>query len=451
MKDGRILRLGAGSAHEGDDLDAARMIAESGAVEYIVFDCTSEKAFSMAYMRKQNGLPCYDIQLEPKLRAVLPGCAKNGVTMIANAGALDPEGAAHLTVEVARDLGLKGLRIAYVAGADVSDVVRLRNPIVRETGRPVSDLGNEFLGALAYGGGDQIVEALKAGADIVLTSRAGDSEQFLAPMAHEFDWAPDDWDKIGSGLGIGHLMECAAQVSGGFLADPGRKEVSGLHQLGFPIAEVEPDGAAVLTKLPGTGGVISEQSVKEQLLYEIGDPANYVHAPGVVDFTTTTVKQVGPDRVRVEGTTGHPKTPTARVALAVREGWVGMGRITYGGTGCYRRAKLAAETAERQLVERFGAKREDLRFDYIGYNALFDWGVDPDKLMEIELRVTGRFLTRDEARKVQMLVSQLPVSGPSGGAWGRPLDQGGVEEIVTFYSALLATDDIHYEVHTLVS
>jgi hypothetical protein len=405
----------------------------------------------MAYMRKQNGLPCYDIQLEPKLRAVLPGCRRNGVTMIANAGALDPEGAARLTVDVARELGFGGLKVAYVTGGDVSDLVRMRNPAVRETGKTVSDLGNDLLGALAYGGADQIVAALADGADVVLTPRAGDSEQFLAPMIHEFGWPADDWNRVGSGLGIGHLMECAAQVSGGFLADPGLKEVPDLHRLGFPIAEVEPDGAATLTKLPDTGGVVSERSVKEQLLYEIGDPANYVHAAGVVDFTTTTVREVAPNRVRVEGTTGHPRTPKARVALAVRQGWMGMGRITYGGTGCYRRAKLAAEIVERQLTERYGAKREDLRFDFIGYNALFDWGVDPDTLREIELRVAGRFLTREEARKVQILVSQLPVSGPAGGAWGRPLDQGGVEEIVTFYSTLLPADEIRYQVHTLVA
>src|SRR6185295_6459022 len=144
-----------------------------------------------------------------------------------------------------------------------------------------------------------------------------------------------------------------------------------------------------------------ERTTKEQLMYEIGDPARYVHAPGVVDFTTTTVRQVGPDRVRVEGTTGHPRTDTARVALAVREGWIGMGRVIYGGPGCYRKARMAEDIIARQLSERFGARREDLRFDYIGYNALFDWGVDPESLREIELRVTGRFMTRDEARKVQ--------------------------------------------------
>ena len=451
MKRTSTLRMGAGSAHEGDDLDAARDIAERGDLDYIVFDCSSEKAISFAFIRKANGLPGYDIQLEPKLRAVMAGCRKRGTRILANAGALDPEGAAKLTAEVCRDLGYRGVRIAYVMGGDVSDMVRQKNPIVLETGNPVSALGNELIGALAYGGTDAIIAALTDGADIVLTPRAGDSEQFVAPMMHEFGWRSDDWDKIGSGLGIGHLLECGAQITGGYFADPGRKDVTGLHRLGFPIAEVEPDGSAIVTKLQGTGGVVNEQTCKEQLLYEIGDPARYVHAPAVVDFTTTTVTQVAPDRVRIAGTTGGPKPPTARVALAVRNGFIGMGRVIYGGTGCYEKARLAADMVFRQLTERFGVRPSDLRFDYIGYNALFDWGVDPATLKEIELRVTGRFMTREEARKVQVLVSQLPVNGPAGAAWGRPIDQGGLEEVMTFHSTLLPQEDVPYTVHQIVS
>ena len=445
----RILRLGAGSAHEGDDLKAAAAVAREGRLDYIVFDCTSEKAISFAYQRRLAGLPAYDDKWEPKLRAVLRHCMANGTRIVANSGGLDPQGAARVAAEVARELGFPGLKIAYVDGADVSDQVRERECIVRETDRPVSALGNEFLGALAYGGSDEIVAALRAGAAIVITPRAGDSEQFIAPMIHEFGWAPDDWNRIGAGLGVGHLMECAAQVSGGYFSEPGRKAVQGLHRLGFPIAEVAADGSAVITKLDGTGGLIDARTVKEQLTYEIGDPANYVHGAGVVDFTTTTVEDVGPDRVRVAGTTGHARPRTARVAIAVREGWIGMGRIIYGGTGAYEKATIAADIVKRQLVERFGAEEGNLRFDYIGMNALFDWGIDPASVREVELRVTGRFMTRDEARKVQMLVSQLPVSGPAGAAWGRPLDQGGVEEIVTFYSTLLDREAIPYRVEYL--
>lgn len=451
MKYAGTLRLGAGSAHEGDDLQAAAALAERGDLDYLVFDCTSEKAISFAYARRMNGLPGYDVQLEPKLRAVLKPAMARGTKLVFNGGGLDPEGAAKLAVSVARDLGLKGVRVAYVSGGDVTDVVRRKDPPLRETGRPVSSLGNEFLGALAYGGATEIVEALAGGADIVITPRAGDSEQFLAPMMHEFGWPADDWNRIGAGLGIGHLMECAAQLTGGFYADPGVKPVEGLDRLGFPIAEVNADGNAVITKLDGTGGLLDEGTTKEQLLYEIGDPTAYVHGAGVVDFTTTSVRQVGPDRVAVEGTTGHPRTQSARVAIAVREGFMGMGRVIYGGPGCYEKAQIAERTVTRQLVDRYGAEPENLRFDYIGVNALFDWGVDPASVREVELRVTGRFPTLAEAQRVRMLVSQLPVSGPAGAAWGRPIDQGGAEEIVTFYSTLLDHADIPYRVDRLVS
>jgi hypothetical protein len=451
MKDRNVLRLGSGSAHEGDDLKAAASIAREGNLDYIVFDCTSEKAISFAYQRQAAGLPAYDDKLEPKLRTVLPHCIRSGTKIILNGGGLDPKGAGELAAEVARDLGLKDMKVAYVDGANVSDIVRQKDPTVLETGKPVSSLGNEFLGALAYGGSDQIVTALDEGADIVITPRAGDSEQFLAPMIHEFGWRADDWDRIGSGLGIGHLMECAAQVSGGFFAGPGRKEVKGLHRLGFPIAEVHEDGSAVITKLEGSGGLIDERTVKEQLVYEIGDPSNYVHASGVVDFTTTAVEQEGPDRVRIHGTTGRKRPSKARVALAVRQGFIGMGRVIYGGPEAYPKAQMAAEIVGKQLEERFGARRSDLRFDYIGVNALFDWGVDSSAVREVELRVTGRFMTREEARKVQMLVSQLPVSGPAGAAWGRPLDQGGVEDVVSFYSTLLDISDIPYRIEYLSS
>ncbi len=447
----RTLRLGAGSAHEGDDLRASAKVAREGALDYIVFDCTSEKAISFAYQRRLAGLPAYDDKWELKLHAVLPHCTANGTRIIANSGGLDPAGAGEAAVRVARELGKKGLTVAYVEGADVTDIVRRQNPVLLETGRPVSELGNSFLGALAYGGSDEIVAALRKGADIVITPRAGDSEQFLAPMMHEFAWSADDWDRIGAGLGIGHLMECAAQVSGGYFADPVKKPVTGLDRLGFPIAEVGETGEAIITKLDGTGGLISEATVKEQLTYEIGDPANYVHAAGVVDFTTTRVAEVGPDRVRVSGTTGKPRPERARVAIAVRDGFVGMGRIIYGGTGCYTKARIAADIVRDQLVERFQVEPADLRFDYIGVNSLFDWGVDTDAVREVELRVTGRFPSREAARRVQMLVSQLPVSGPCGAAWGRPMDQGGVEEIVTFQSVLIDRSDIPYRIQYLTS
>ncbi|CAK7262158.1 MULTISPECIES: acyclic terpene utilization AtuA family protein [unclassified Shinella] len=447
----KTIRIGGGSAYEGDHLDAAQVLAEKGGLDYLIFDCLSEKTISEAYLRRERGLDCYDVLLEPKLRAVLPGCRRNGTRIILNGGILDPEAAARHAARICRDLGFPDVKIAYAIGGDVSDEARQSDLGVRETGKGVSTFGNAFYGAHAYGGARPIVDALAAGADIVITARAGDSVQYLAPMIHEFGWSFDDWDKVGAGLGLGHLLECAGQVSGGYFADPGRKDVPDLDALGFPIAEVDASGDATITKVEGTGGLVTAQTCKEQLVYEIGDPANYLHADGVVDFTTTHIREVGKDRVRIEGTTGKPRPEKAKIAVAVREGYVGLGRIMYGGTGCYRKAQLAADVVKKRLQSIHGIDAASVRTDYVGVNALFDWGIDPDAVREVELRISGHFDTKEQAEKIPLEVSMLPCNGPAGASWGRPLDQGGVEPVMGFYSALMEQDAIRYEVRHLVS
>ena len=450
-RDGKVVRLGGGSAYEADHLEAARELAASGAVDYLVFDCLSEKTIIECMLRKLAGGTAYDVFLEAKLHAVLAECRRNGVKIIANAGGLDIEGAAEKATAVARELGLAGTKVAYVAGGDVLDAVRVANPPISETGQPVSSLGNGLLGAHAYGGAWPIAEALAGGADIVLTSRAGDSAQYLAPLVHAFGWAGDDWRRIGRGLGLGHLMECAGQVSGGYFADPGLKDVPGLDRLGFPIAEVTADGNAVITKLAGTGGTVTPGTVKEQLVYEIADPADYRHTDGVVDFTHAAVTELEPDRVAVTDIDGKPRPDKVKVVLANREGFVGVGRILYGGSGAHEKAQLAADVVAKRLAALHGVDPAGLRFDYIGVNALFDWQVDGTAAKEVELRVAGSFATRAEAEKVLIEVSMLPSNGPAGASWGRPLDQGGVEAIVGFYSTLIPHDTVNYEVRHLVA
>ena len=193
-----------------------------------------------------------------------------------------------------------------VLGDDVIDLVQARDLSATETGQPVSAFGERLLSANAYISAAPIVEALQRGADIVISGRAGDSTQYLAPMIHEFGWPCDDWERLGKGLGIGHLMECGAQVTGGYFPDPPYKVAPDLGRVGFPIALVEPNGDGIITKLPETGGVVNRMTCLEQLMYEIGDPANYKHTNAVVDFTTTEIADIGPDQVRVTGTGGHP-------------------------------------------------------------------------------------------------------------------------------------------------
>ena len=367
---GSCIRLGSGSAYENDRLDAPQELAESGQVDYLVFDCLSEKTNLEAVLRRMRGGPGYDLFLEAKLRAVLPGCIRNGTTIIANGGAADVEGAAQLTVKICRELNLPGVKVAYVLGDDVLDRIRALDPAVSETGLPASSFGDALMAAHAYQGAGPIVEGLRQGANVVLTGRAGDSAQFLAPMIHEYDWSPQDWDLMGKGLGVGHLLECAGQITGGYYADPGTKEVPDLHRIGFPIAEVSSNGDAIITKLPTTGGLVTERTCKEQLLYEIPDPSDYKHNDGVVDFTTTEFAEIGRDRVFVTGTTGHPRPPTTKVVLGVIEGYVGMGRVIYCGTGSYEKAQLAASVVAKRMSAPHGVRCSSLQFDFIGANSL---------------------------------------------------------------------------------
>ena len=254
------------------------------------------------------------------MRAVLGACRANGTRIVTNAGAAHPEAGAARVRDVARSLGLRGLRIAAVTGDDVLDLARRENLALAETGGTVSDLGERVVSANAYIGAAPIVEALAGGADVVVTGRAADPSLFLAPLVHELGWPMDDWARLGQGTVVGHLLECAGQVTGGYFADPGFKDVAGLARLGFPIGEVDEDGSVVITKVEGSGGRVSEATCKEQLLYEIHDPSRYVTPDVVADFSGVTVAEVGPDRVRVEGGTGRERPDTLKVSVGYLDG-----------------------------------------------------------------------------------------------------------------------------------
>ena len=444
------LRLGGGSAAFVDRLDASLELAESGKIDYLIFDSQSEKQYVEAAERRMRGGVGYDVLLEAKLRTVLPTCVENGVKIINNGGSADVPGAVKLIDRICKDLKIKGVKVVYFLPDNILDLVKEADPLVVETGEPVSALGDKPLAAQAYQSAPLIVEGLRRGADIVMTSRAGDATQFLAPMIHEFDWKLDDWNRIGRGLGIGHLMECAAQLSGGYYADPGWKEVPEPHHIGFPIAEVHPNGDAIITKLPGTGGEVSERTCKEQLLYELHNPADYKHNDGVVDFTTTEFKQVGQDRVLVAGTSGRTSPPTVKIFLGIREGYAAVGRVCYGGAGAYARAQLAADVVAKRMSSVYGVDRSSLRFDFVGVNALYPWetGIDPSLLKEVELRLAGHFHTRHQAEELLHEVEKLSTNGPAGVSLGMRLDyQSGPDRIVGLYTTFLPQERVQYEAH----
>src|SRR4051812_18686181 len=265
----KTIRIGSGAGYSGDRIEPAVELAERGNIAYLGFECLAERTIALAQGDKlRDPAAGFDPLLVARMEAVLPACVAGGTRIVTNMGAANPQAAARATADVARRLGLHGLRIAAVSGDDVLDIVSTGDYPLLERPSTVASLGDTIRSANAYMGVAGIVEALRGGADVVITGRVGDPALFVGPLVHEFGWALSDWDKLGKGTVVGHLLECAGQITGGYFADPGYKDVPHLARLGFPIAEVAEDGSAVLTKVAESGGRLSVRTCKEQLLYE---------------------------------------------------------------------------------------------------------------------------------------------------------------------------------------
>jgi len=413
----RRLRIGAGAGYSGDRIEPAVELAEQGALDYLVFECLAERTIALAQAEKRlDPARGYDPLLAERMTAVLAACRARGTRIVTNAGAANPAAAAARVREVARSLGLAGLKIAVVSGDDVLELLAGEDVRLEDAGATLSALGDRVISANAYIGAAPLVEALAGGADVVITGRAADPALFLAPLVHEFGWSMEDWTRLGQGTLVGHLLECAGQVTGGYFADPGWKDVAGLARLGFPIAEVDADGSAVITKVPGSGGRVSEATCKEQLLYEIHDPGRYLTPDVTADFRDVTVSEIAQDRVSVRGASGHPRPERLKVSVGYRDGFVGEGQISYAGPGALARARLALEiVAER--VRLTAVRCRDLRFELIGVDALHGArlstsGCEP---YEVRVRVAGRSDSRDEAARIAREVESLYTNGPAGG------------------------------------
>jgi len=409
----RSIRLGAGAGYSGDRIEPAVDLAASGKLDYLVFECLAERTIALAQGARQADPDTgYDPLLEQRIRAVLPVASRSRTRIISNMGAANPLAAARHIAGIAREFGL-ALRVAAVTGDDVLDVITSRDWPIEETGGRISDLGDRLLSANAYLGAAPIVEALAAGADVVITGRVADPALFLAPMIHEFGWPLNDWDRLGQGTLIGHLMECAGQVTGGYFADPGRKDVSNLARLGFPIAEIRADGEAVITKLPGTGGAVTAATCKEQLLYEIHDPAAYFQPDLTADFSDASVEEIAPDRVRIFGGRGRRHNGSLKVSVGYLDGWIGEGEISYAGPGAVARGRLAIEIVrERLAITKVGLS--EIRADLIGLNSLYP-GASQAEPPEVRLRIAGRAESQAEALRIGNEVETLYTNGPAGG------------------------------------
>jgi hypothetical protein len=414
----RTIRIGAGAGYSGDRIEPAVELAEKGALDYLVFECLAERTIALAQQaRLKDPAGGYDPLLAARMQAVLPICHANKVRIITNMGAANPLGAAEATRAIARKLGLPGLKIAAITGDDVLTEAKDAD-LALDNGDSVKALGNRIVSANAYVGARSIADALAAGAEIVITGRAADPALFLGALVHEFGWAMDDWDLLGKGIVVGHLLECAGQITGGYFADPGPKDVQGLARLGFPIGEVREDGDLVVTKVAGSGGQVTPATVKEQLLYEIHDPAQYFQPDVVADFSDVRIEEVGPDRVHVTGGRGKPKTGLLKTSVGYVDSYVGEGQISYAGPGAVARGRLALDIVRERLALT-GVTTSELRFDLIGVNALHGDASGTAEPYEVRVRVTGRTETLTEAVKIGNEVETLYTNGPAGGggAW----------------------------------
>jgi hypothetical protein len=438
------LRIGGGSACPGERIEPAIELIEKGEIDYIAFDSLSEPELS-AFVKHKMSHPDegYDTYTERRLRAILPLCAEHGVKVLGNMGGANPLAAHALALDTARRIGLQGTKVATVVGDDVLGLVKELNPEVEGSNKRALDFGDALIAAHAYIPADSMIAALAEGADLVIAGRVGDASLFLAPMMHEFGWADDDWDRMAMGIVVGHLMECAGQLSGGYYADPPYKVVPDLHKIGFPIAEVTDDADVLITKVDGSGGLVSRGTCAEQMLYEVHDPANYIGADVVTDLSDVDFKDVGPNRVAVTGTVkGKPKPDMLKVNLSVTEGVIAEGSLFYAGPGALERAKLAAEIIRKRLELVVDFKGQGLRFDLLGVNALYgppESDATPVP-WEVGLRVTARAAERDEAWKVMHELETIDNNGPA--AIGRALRKEDVREVVAYFPTFVPRERV---------
>ena len=436
----KAIRIGAGAGYAGDRWEPALELIEKVDLDYIVFECLAERTIALGVLdRLRDPEKGYNPFLEDRWRAILGPARARGTKIVTNMGAANPLAAARHTIALAREMGLPPIRVAVVLGDDVTDLVQAQPGLVMmETGEPVGTLGNSLISANAYLGAQTVRDALAEGADVVITGRVADPSLFLGAMMHGLGWQPDDWLKMGAGTALGHLLECAGQVTGGYFADPGVKDVPGLEHLGFPYAEIAADGSATLCKADGSGGAITPATCTEQLLYECGDPAAYTTPDCVADFTQICFAEAAPDRVTVSGARGSASTAFLKTSVCYRAGHIGEGHVGYAGPNARARAELAANIVRSRLAQR-NLDLDEVRIDLVGLSSLHG----PASPMtgepyEVRLRVAARTGNRRHAEYVAQEVQSLLTNGPYGGGG----DFMQVRDLVGVRSVLLPRDGV---------
>lgn len=438
------IRIGSGAGYGGDRLDPALTLMREGHLDYIAFECLAERTIALAQKaRLQDPSSGYNPLLEYRMRQVVPLIRKHGVGVLTNMGAANPVAASQAVLQIARELGAGPIRVATVFGDDVLDQLPTYWDLpILETGAPLGTLKDRVLSANAYLGAAPLVTALQEGADVVMTGRVADPALFLAPMIHRFGWSLTDYEILGKGTLVGHLLECAGQLCGGYFADTARKAVPEPWNLGFPLAEMTEDGSGYVSKVAGTGGRINTATCTEQLLYEIHNPARYLTPDCIADFSKVTFTQKGEDQVAFKGAGGLAPTDSYKVSVGYRNGFTGEGQMSYSGSDCAGRARLAGEIVTRRL-EQQGIPAKDLQVELIGWNATHPRGVaDFPPMPEVRLRVCAHTEDRHLAALVGREVEALYTNGPYGGGGAATR----VDEVISVASVLLPKTAVKTEV-----
>jgi hypothetical protein len=442
------VRIGAGQGFWGDWLEAPVRQVEGGPIDYLMMDYLAEVTMSILQkQRSRDAALGYARDFPPLMERLLPQLVRRNVRVISNAGGVNPRSAGEAVLASVRKLGLQGkVRVGIVGGDDLmprldallSAGIALEN---LETGEPLTTVRDRVQSANAYLGAWPVVEALRRKANIVITGRVTDTGLTLAPLIHEFGWAPTDWDRIAAGTVAGHIIECGAQCSGGnCLVD--WESIPGMDDPGYPIVEARPDGSFTVTKHPGTGGRVSVATVTEQLLYEMGDPRAYITPDGVADFTTIQLRQEGRDRVSVNGIKGRPATDSLKVSVSYFYGYKAVGTLVYAWPDAYAKAKRADQILRKRLSA-LGLTFEEILTEYVGVDATHGRlaGRPSPDLAEVEWRVGVRSPDRAPVERFTREIAPLILNGPpsvTGFAGGRPK----VEEIVAYWPALIPKTEV---------
>ncbi|HET6329353.1 MAG TPA: acyclic terpene utilization AtuA family protein [Holophagaceae bacterium] len=445
----KTVRIANGQGFWGDSIDAPVRLVEYGNIDFLTLDYLAEVTLSIMQKQKRKDPKLgYATDFVDLMRRVLPDLKKKNIRVIANAGGVNPVACRAAIMEVAKQLGVTGLKIATVTGDDVlarldefkKKGLQLAN---MDTGEGLFDAERDIISANVYMPTQCMVEALDAGADIVLTGRCTDPGLTLAPLMHTFKWSWEDWDRLSAGTVAGHILECGAQATGGNFSR--WWEVPELWKVGYPIAEVSEDGTFIVTKPEGSGGMVTVDTVSEQLVYEMGDPRHYITPDCVADFTSIRLAQEGKDRVRVSGVKGQPKTPFLKVSGAYLKGYKATGQLTLSGPRALDKAKLCADIVWKRL-EAAGSVYEHTDAEYLGASVVHA-GIAPEvaEPAEVVLRLSVKDSSKKKVERFGREIAPLVTAGPAGVtgfAGGRPK----AAEIVAYWPALIPREEISWQV-----